>query len=110
MMGVVLINKEAGTVWGLGVVEEPREAAGVASASLVDDGTMSSSSGGAESIRGSTDSRTTAGGSSAPTNRGSVTHGALCKGVEDSRCSLLACVMPSLPSGVTGVVDEGETE
>lgn len=36
--------------------------------------------------------------------------GALCRGVEDSRCSLLASMMPSLPSAVMGVVDEDETD
>ncbi len=64
----------------------------------------------AESISGSTDSGATSGGSSASDKSGSVTHGALCKGVEDSRCSLLACRMPSLSRAVIGVEDGDETE
>lgn len=71
---------------------------------------MSFISGMVEAISGSTDSRTIGGASSASAKSGSVTHGALCKGVEDSRCSLLKCMMPSLPSTVMGVADEDDTE
>lgn len=41
---------------------------------------------------------------------GSVMHGALCKGVEDKTCSLLACMMPSLPRVVMGLRDIDESE
>lgn len=61
-------------------------------------------------MSGSTESKTIAGSSSASDKSGSVTHGALCKGLEDSRCSLLRCVMPSFPSAVTWAGDEDETE
>lgn len=64
----------------------------------------------AESVSGSTGSKTFAGGSSALAKSESVMHGAICKGVEDSRCSLLACMMPSLPRAVMGAVDNDETE
>lgn len=74
------------------------------------EGPTSFISGMAESVSGSTESKTIAGGSSVSDKSGSVTHGALCNGVEDNRCSLLACMMPSLPRAVIGVVDEDETE
>lgn len=62
----------------------------------------------AESITGSTESiLTIAGGSSELAKSGSVTHEALCKGVEDSRCSLLAFMMASLPRGT---MDKDVTE
>lgn len=93
-----------------GEVEESNEAAGVISASLVGDAPLSFISGRVESNSGSTDSRTIAGGSSAAVKSGSVTHGALCKGVEDSSCSLLPCVMASFPSVIMLPVDEDETE
>lgn len=91
-------------------MEESNEAAGVISTSLVGDSPLSFISGRDESNSGSTDSRTIAGGSSAAAKSGSVTHGALCKGVEDSRCSLLPCVTVSLPSVIMLPVDEDETE
>lgn len=91
-------------------MEESNERVGVMPASLVGDAPLSFISERVESISGSTESRTIAGGSSAAAKSGSVTHGALCKGVEDSRCSLAACVMASLPSVTTGAVDEDETE
>lgn len=104
MMGVVQINKEAGTVpQG---AEGSAEGAGAAADSFVGEGPMLFISGTAESVSGSTGSETVAGGSSAPAKSGSVTHG-LCKGVEDSRCSLLACMTPSLPRAVVG---EDDTE
>lgn len=78
--------------------------------SFVGEGPMSFILGMAESVNGSIDSRTSAGGSSASAKSGSVTHGGLCNGVEDSRCSLPACMMPSLPRAVMGVVDKGKTE
>lgn len=65
------------------------------------------SSGRSEASSGSMDSRTIAGGSSASANSGSVTLGALCRGVEDRRCSLLACMTPSPPGAA---VDEDATE
>lgn len=89
-------------------MEESNEGAGVMSASFAGDAPLSFISGRGESIRGSTESRTIAGGSSSAAKSGSVTHGALCNGVEDSRCSLLACVMAS--SVITGAADEDETE
>lgn len=91
-------------------MEESNEGAGVVADSFVGDGPMSFISGMTESVNGSTESRTIAGRSSASAKSGSVTHGALCKGVEDSRCSLLACMMPSLPRAVMGVGDKDETE
>lgn len=48
------------------------------------------------------------GGSSALGNRGSVTQEALCRGVEDNKCSLLACITASLPTAIG--VDREETE
>lgn len=91
-------------------MEESTDGAGVAADSFVGEEPMSFISGMAEFDSGSTESRTIAGGSSVSDKRGSVTHGALCKGVEDSRCSLLACMIPSLPTAVMGVVAKGETE
>lgn len=78
----------------------------VAADSSVGEGPTSFISGMAESVSGSTESKT----SSASAKSGSVMHGALCKGVEDSRCSLLACMMPSLPRAVMVVVGKDETE
>lgn len=72
---------------------------------------MSFISGRPESSSGSTGSWSTAGGSSASAKRGSVMlGGALCKGVEDSRCSLLACMMPSLSSAAMGVMVRDVTD
>lgn len=71
---------------------------------------MSFISGTTGSTNGSTDSRTIVEVSSALPKSGSVTYEALCKGVEDKRCSLLACMMPSLARGVMGVVDKDDTE
>lgn len=76
-------------------------------ASLVGDAAAWFISGRSEASSGWMDSRTIAVGSSASANRGSVTLGALCRGVEDRRCSLLACMTPSLPGGA---VDEDATE
>lgn len=102
MMGVVQINNEAGTVpQG---VEGSTEGAGAAADSFVGEGPMSFISGTAEFISGSTGSETVAGASSASAKSGSVMHG-LCKGVEDSRCSLLACITPSLSRAVVGKDD-----
>ncbi len=84
--------------------------AGVAADSFVGEGPMSFISGLAESVSGSTESGAIAGRSSELAKSGSVTHGALCKGVEDSRCSLLACMMLSLPRALMGVGDKDETE
>lgn len=80
MMGVVQINIEGGT----GGVEEPAEGAGAAIEFFVGEGAKSLT---AEPVSGSTASRVGAGRSSASDSRGSVMQGALCKGVEDSRCS-----------------------
>lgn len=91
-------------------MEESTEGAGLATDSFVGEEPMSFISGMAESVIGSTESRTIAVGSSASAKSGSVTHGTLCKGVEDSRCSLLACMIPSLPRAVMGVVAKGEPE
>lgn len=91
-------------------MEGSNKGEGVAADSFVEEGPMSFISGIAESVSGSTESRTIAGDSSALAKSGSVTHGGLCKGVEDSRCSLLTCMMPSLPRAVRGVMDKDETE
>lgn len=48
------------------------------------------------------------GGSSVSAKSGSVMLVPLCKGVEDRRCSLLACTVPSLPSAVIWLVDDAE--
>lgn len=39
-----------------------------------------------------------------------MTLGVLCTGVEDSKCSLLACMTASLPTAMMGVVDGDGTE
>lgn len=83
---------------------------GVATDSFVGEGPMSFISSITESVNGSTESRTIAGGSSALAKSGSVTHGGLCKGVEDSRCSLLTCMTLSLPKALRGVMDKDERE
>lgn len=90
-----------------GGVEESEEGEGVVGSSLIGDGPMSFSSGASDAVRSSIDCRTTAGGSSALAKSGSVMHWALCKGVEDNTCSLLACMASSLPRDVMGV-DETE--
>lgn len=74
------------------------------------EGSMSSVSGMAESFRGCVGSRSVGGGSSTSDKSGSVTHGALCRGVEDSRCSLLGCIVPSLLRVLMGLVDRDETD
>lgn len=86
-----------------GGVEESEEGEGVVGSSLIGEGPMSLSSGASEAVRSSIDCRTIAGGSSAFAKSGSVMHWALCKGVEDNTCSLLACMAPSLPWDATGV-------
>lgn len=63
-----------------------------------------------ESVDGLTESTRGAAASSALLKSGSVAHGALCKGVEESKCSLLASMMHSLSRAVMGVKDETETE
>lgn len=63
-------------------------------------------SGMTDSISGSTELCT--GGSSMSFKSGSVMP--LCKGVEDRRCSLLACTTPSLPSAVIWSVDKDDAE
>lgn len=83
-----------------GGVDESEEGEGVVGSSLIGEGPMSSSSGASEAVRSSIDCKTIAGGSSALTKSGSVMHWALCKGVEDKMCSLLACTAPSLPRDV----------
>lgn len=107
MMGVVQINKEAGTDWESGGTGESGEvsATGGVAGSVEGECPVSSSS-----ISGSTESRIISGGFSALVRSGSVTQEALCKGVEDSRCSLLACMTPSFPSAVMGLGDNDETE
>ena len=94
----------------MGGVEESNEGEGEGVGSFVGEGPMSFISAMTESVNGSTDSRTIAGGSSALPKSGSVTHGGLCKGVEDSRCSLLACITPSFPRDVMGVMAIDITE
>lgn len=98
-------------------MEESCERAGVTADSFVGEGPVSFNSGTTESIRGSTEStggstesRAVAGGTSALAKSGSVMHEALCKGVEDSRFLLLACIMLSLPSAVMGIVDKDDIE
>lgn len=90
-------------------MEESREGVGVTTDSFAGEGPLSLISGTAETVNGSTESRLAAGGSSVLAKSGSVMHGPLRKGVEDSRCSLLVCMMPSLPGAVTGVVDKDGT-
>lgn len=94
----------------MGGVEGSNEGEGVATDSFVGEGPMSFISRMTGSVNGSTDSRTIAGGSSALAKSGSVTHGGLCRGVEDSRCSLLTCMTLSLPKTLRGVMDKDETE
>lgn len=77
---------------------------------FVGDGPASFISGTIGSTSGSTESRIIVGVSSGLPKSGSVICEALCKGVEDKRCSLLACKMPSLARGVMGVVDKDDTE
>lgn len=91
-------------------MEDSTEGAGEGADSFVGEGPVSLISVMAESVSGLTESRTIAGGSSASARSGSVTHGALCKGVEDRRCSSLACMMPSLARTVMGLVDKDEAE
>lgn len=88
----------------MGGVEGSVEGEGVGVGSLVGEGPMSFISAMTESVNGSTESRTIAGGSSALPKSGSVTHGGLCIGVEDSKCSLLACITASFPRAVMGVM------
>lgn len=57
----------------------------------------------------STEFKTIAKGSSSDKS-GSVAHGALCKGLEDSRCSWLAQMTLSLPNPAAEVGDEDDTE
>lgn len=91
-------------------MDKSSEGGGVAAASVVGEGPVSFMSGRAESTEVSTESRAIAGGTSALDKSGSVMHGALCKGVEDNGCSLLACTMLSLLSAVMGIVDKDDTE
>ena len=85
------------------------EGVGGAADSLVGEGPVSFISRTTESDESSTE-ETIAGGSSASTSSGSVAHGALCRGVEDSRCSLLASMTLSFPSAVMGMVDKEDLE
>lgn len=85
MTGVVQTNTEVSTVWG--IEEESSEAAGFESSSLAREGTISFISVELRSVIVSMEFRTIAEVSSASDKRGSVTDGALCKGLEDSRCS-----------------------
>lgn len=94
----------------MGGVQGSNVGEGVATDSFVGEGPMSFISSITESVNGSTESRTIAGGSSALAKSGSVTHGGLCKGVEDSRCSLLTCMTLSLPKALRGVMDKDERE
>lgn len=89
-------------------MEDSTEGSGGATDSFVGVEPLSLISRMTESISGLTELCT--GGSSALTKSGSVMHGPLCKGVEDRRCSLLACTMPSLPSAVIWLVDKDEAE
>lgn len=104
--GVVQINKEAGTVSGMMGVEESSEAAGPELSSLVGERERWFLSSWIPSVNGLTESRTS-GGSYASANSGSVMPGALCKGLEDKRCSFLAGVM-AFTSRVVTVGGDGE--
>lgn len=110
MTGVVQTNTEVGKVWGMEGEEWSSEAAGFESSSLAREGAMSFISVRAQSVSALMESRTIAGVSSASAKSGSVTDGGLCKGLEDSRCSLLTCMPPSLAMAVIRVGDEDETE
>lgn len=79
-------------------------------AAFVGEGLLLLILGGAEFDKGLTEFGSIAGDTSVLAKSGSVMHGTLCKGVEDSRCSLLACMMPSLPKAVMGIVDKDDTE
>lgn len=105
MTGVVQIKKEAGTLCGTGGLEESAGKTGVAA-----DSCMGERLGRTESIWDSTVSKTVAGVTSVLAKSGSVMHEAVCKGVDDSRFSLLMCIMPSLPNVVMGIVDKADTE
>lgn len=91
-------------------MKRSNEGEGEAADPFVVEGQISLISRTAEAVGGSADFRAIAGGSSASTKSGSVMHGRLCKGVEDSRCSLLACMTPPLPRAVMGVVDKDASE
>lgn len=87
IMGVVWIKEDGGT----GEEEESCEDEGCVSGSLTIEKLVSSSSGRSEFACVSRECKTIAvGASSASAKSGSVTRDALCKGVEDNRCSLLA--------------------
>lgn len=100
MTGVVQTSTEVGTDSVAGVVPD----------SFVGEGATSFIWGMVVSKDGLTESSSGAAVSSALLKSGSVAHGALCKGVEESRCSLLASIMHSLSRAVMGVNDEAETE
>lgn len=101
IMGVVLIKEEGGT----GKAEESCTDVGCVSGSLLGEGLVSFISVRFEFTCAPWECKTIVGGSSALAKRGSVTQ-ALCRGVEDNKCSLLACIIASLPIGV----DKEETE
>lgn len=104
MMGVVEISDEAGTVGG--GVEDSAEGAD----SKAGEGALSLGPGMAASAGGFSGSWTVAGGFSVFAKSGSVTHGALCKGVEDRRCSLLELIMSPLPRSAMGSAGKGVAE
>lgn len=105
MMGVVEISEEAGTVGG-GGVEDSTEGVD----SKAGEGALSLVSGMADSAGGFSGSWTVAGGFSVFAKSGSVMHGALCKGVEDRRCSLLELIMSPLSRAAMGSAGKGAAE
>lgn len=105
MMGVVWIREDGGT----GEDEESCEDEGCVSGSLTREKLVSSSSGRSESACLSRECKTiVVGGSSVSDKSGSVTREALCKGVEDNKCSLLACMTASLPIAIGVGKEESE--
>lgn len=105
IMGVVWIREDGGT----GDDEESCEDEGCVSGSLTGQKLVSSSSGRSEFACVSRVCKTIAvGGSSASAKSGSVTREALCKGVEDNKCSLLAWITASLPIAIGVGKEESE--
>lgn len=96
IMGVVWIREDGGT----GDEEESCEDDGCVSGSLPGEKLVSLSSGRSAFACVSRECKTIVGGSSALAKSGSVTREALCRGVEDNKCSLLACITASLPIAI----------
>lgn len=104
IMGVVWITEDGGT----GDEEESCEDEGCVSGSLPIEKHVSSSSGRSEFACVSRGCKTIVVGSSALAKSGSVMREALCKGVEDNKCSLLACITASLPIAIGVGKEESE--